>query len=87
MTAALVDDLAGIGVEFEKSCKHCDNTAEWIVWAKHPLACQESTAFHCCTHKEMAEEAWIAALDEGWVCPCGHRHEGQLSDNFRSIRL
>lgn len=90
MTAALVEDLAGVGTEFEQSCDTCDgcdNTAEWMLWARHNPACVEHSAFACHKHKEEAEASWVAALDNGWNCHCGYVHGGQLSDNFRAIRL
>lgn len=87
MTAALVDDLAGVGTEFEKSCEVCGNIAEWMAWAKHPHSHNETSAFECDAHKEESENSWVQALDEGMQCSCGHFHTGQLSDNFRAIRL
>lgn len=86
-----ISEIAAVAEhEFDKPCEAtdtCDRTAEWVVWVKHNRDHESWSGFSCLPHKDVGEQTFIAVLVENVTCSCGHRHEGQLSDNFRAIRL
>ena len=78
---------------FDTACQcrengvNCDRPAEWMVWARHPRDHKELYIPTCDPHKQEGEQSWIKVLAARSTCGCGYRFEGQLSDNFKAVRL
>jgi len=90
MTTSPVGDILTIAAhEYDKPCEtpDCEGTADWNVWVSHGSRCRPVAAFRCAPCKDSLEEAWIAYVRTGHRCICGDVPTGQLSDNFRAIRL
>lgn len=88
-----VSSLAGIEDEFAKPCEAddlnpCQHAAEWLAWVSHGSGCVEVARHVCTPCKQEAEYDWIDVLNTSRRCEvCDSRVTGQLSDNFRAIRL
>lgn len=87
-----VSSLVDHEQDFERPCdasdeRGCLQVAEWSVWTGHGGMCVEATAYLCAQCKGVCEGAWLDAIAHGRLCRCGHPLTGQLSDNFRAIRL
>lgn len=74
--------------EFDVPCcvGGCGATATWSGWAAHNYECCVGYGLLCDKDKAIVEQRWLEAIDS-FVCNCGWRCTGQLSDNFRAIRL
>ena len=83
-----VDILTIAAHEYDKPCHVCPQSATWAVWVKHNVHHEVFTGYGCDTCKTAAEQHWTGILsDPDARCDCGQPHVGQLSDNFRAIRL
>lgn len=83
-------------LEYEQKCYEsaCDSVSTWHVWGAHMentqtgTRCCEQWANLCDAHKSKLERETIKVLSSDyWCTSCGRKYAGQLSDNFRAIRL
>ena len=84
----IVEDLTDH--EFERACYRCSNPATYAAWCRHNARCSEGHAL-CCDACEKDNAAfWRETVDEQDSCCCGlcgWTPSGELSDNYRVIRL
>lgn len=81
--------LTEIEAELTLVCNvaECGSTPEWVVWARHPVNHEPVDGLLCTPHKESCERRWVESLTLNLPCTCGHVYKGQLSENFRMVRL
>lgn len=80
--------LAEIEDALDSTCEFCDGSAEWVAFVQHTKGSHSPLdALICTICKELVEQAWVLALVLASRCTCGHVYCGQLSDNFRAVRI
>ncbi|WPH57704.1 hypothetical protein [Mycobacterium phage WXIN] len=86
-TEVLPVNLADLEFETPCSMEGCGRTAEWMARVEHNHKHVAWEGLACDDCKTIGEQFWIEALKKGGMCTCRRPHKGQLSDNFRAIRL
>ena len=86
------DDLTigEIAPEFGKPCcvEQCSHPAEWAIYVTHARDSCPGFFYVCEPHRLDTEQWWITQLKRGSMChTCMTQPTGQLSDNYRQIKL